>query len=515
MYILIFLFTLALLGIAEGTGAWAKRMLGIDRTGYHAPVGFAFLLAVMQLLFYPAEIMGLSFRWIIVGSCLVLAAGLVFLFFDLPDVKKSLFRWETLIVLLTASMFIFLTMRGEGVLGNSMEQEFSSKLLSELQTPKYQGYYHFALCFAWLCDLPHRLIPSVPLVNISAAEIYGLGLFYVMVSTMLIVNVVRGFRLKNHWFEFSLFAYLLLNGNYTAWTQNTAWLGTSWLILFTALAIMVCHSYLRLENEQIKYLLIPVFGAGLACDNGFGLCAIAVLYGFMAYLFSIRKIRSLFDFFTFLIPLMLYIVVKSSEHWWWPLSWVLFLLYLWFSFRRYVRPLRRWIARAEEYFFDHYREIMFFGVPGVMVVFSVILVLLKKDSSLISYTYYFQDFTEVDGMRDYIFLHSDIVEIILNLFRWGGVVSLFLLAEEKQDSMVRTILLCTLILFVNPLCTPGISYFTGPMFAHTFSVLFNPCTEAIMFLYVYRMFQWTVIGQWVLEITLCSAALITLAGIVL
>ena len=81
--------------------------------------------------------------------------------------------------------------------------------------------------------------------------------------------------------------------------------------------------------------------------------------------------------------------------------------------------------------------------------------------------------------------------------------------------MVRSILLCTLILFVNPLCTPGISYFTGPMFAHTFSVLFNPCTEAIMFLFVYRMFQWTVIGQWVLELTLCSASLITLAGIVL
>ena len=515
MYILIFLLSVLLLVIAEGTGAFAKRLLGIERKGYHAPIGFAFLMSVMQLLYFPAEIMGLSFHWIIVISSLVMTAGLVFLFFDLEDVKNSLFRWETMIVLLCVFLFLLTVFRREGVLGTSMETAFSLKPLSELKTPKYQGYYHFALYFAWLADLPHRLSASFPQVNVSAAEIYGLGLFYVLVSTMLIIDVVRGFKLKNHWFEFSLFAYLLLNGNYTAWSKNTAWLGTSWLILFTALSIMVAHSYLRDDNEQIKYLLLPVFGAGIACDNGFGLCAIAVLYGFMAYLFSIRKIRSLFDLFTFLIPLMLYIAVKSSDYWWWPLSWLLFFVYLWFSFRRYVRPLRRWIARGEEYMFDHYREIMYFAVPGLMVVFSLVLVFLIRNSRLISYTYYFSDFTAIDGMRDYIFLHSDIVEIILNIFRWGGLACLMYLAKEKQDCMVRSILLCTLILFVNPLCTPGISYFTGPMFAYTFSVLFNPCTEAMMFLFVYRMFQWTVIGQWVLELTLCFGALITLAGIVL
>ena len=171
---------------------------------------------------------------------------------------------ETMIVLLCVFLFLLTVFRREGVLGTSMETAFSLKPLSELKTPKYQGYYHFALYFAWLADLPHRLSASFPQVNVSAAEIYGLGLFYVLVSTMLIIDVVRGFKLKNHWFEFSLFAYLLLNGNYTAWSKNTAWLGTSWLILFTALSIMVAHSYLRDDNEQIKYLLLPVFGAFLA-----------------------------------------------------------------------------------------------------------------------------------------------------------------------------------------------------------------------------------------------------------
>jgi len=69
------------------------------------------------------------------------------------------------------------------------------------------------------------------------------------------------------------------------------------------------------------------------------------------------------------------------------------------------------------------------------------------------------------------------------------------------------------VVFLNPLTTPAISFMTGPMFYHTFHVLFNPFTEAIMFLYFYRMFQWTVIGQWILEIALCVGAFIGIMGL--
>ncbi len=515
MNLTIFIFTVLLLLIAEGTGAWTKRVLGIERRGYHAPVGFAFLLSVIEVLSLPALIMDLSFHWVIVVTCIVLAAGCVFLLFDLEDVRRSLFRWETLIVLACMALFIALSFRRGGVLTSPLEQDLSNKSVSALQAPKYQAYYHFAVCFAWLCNLPAKVFHIISPISLGQAEIYGLGMFYTAVSSMVIVDVVRRFHLKNHWFEFSLLVFLLLNGNYTAWSETNAWLGSSWLILFTAVSMLVCYSYVKSGNEQIKYLLLPVFGAGFACDNGFGLCSVAVLYGFLCYLLSVRKIRCLFDFFTFLIPLVLYVAVKSSDSWWWPLSWMLFFLYLWFSFRRYHRPLRRWIARTEEFLFDHGKLIMIGIIPALMTVFSLIITFVVKNSSLVSYSYYFQDFTEIPGIRDYIFLHSDIVEIILNIFRWGGAVCLYFLAEQPQDRMMRSILICTLVLFVNPLCTPAISYMTGPMFVYTFSVLFNPCTEGIMFLFVYRMFQWTVIGQWVLELTLCFGALFGLVGILL
>ena len=333
-----------------------------------------------------------------------------------------------------------------------------------------------------------------------------------MVSTMVIVDIVRSFKLRNHWFEFALGVYLLFNGNYTAWLKGSAWIGLSWSILFVTLSVFNSYQYLKEENEQRKYLLIVIFGAGLACDNSFGLSGLAILYGLMIFLFSIRKIRSLFDLFTLLIPHVLYVTAVLLEYTALG-ALVLFLFYLWFSFRRYKRPIRRWIARSEEFCFGHWREMFLIAVPAVLIVGSLILFVLRRGAGLSSYLYYFEDFHEIDGVRDYIFIHSDILNIIINLFRWGGLVSLIALAKEKADLFVRLLLICLLAVFVNPLTTPAISYMTGPMFFHTFHVLFNPFTEALMFLYFYRMFQWTVIGQWILELALCFGALIGIVGI--
>ena len=52
----IFALSFVLLLLAEGTGAWFKRILGIDRHGFNAPVGFALLLAASQVLYYPAQL---------------------------------------------------------------------------------------------------------------------------------------------------------------------------------------------------------------------------------------------------------------------------------------------------------------------------------------------------------------------------------------------------------------------------------------------------------------------------
>ena len=509
MKLYIFLSTVVLLVLAEGTGAWTKHMLGIDRAGFNAPLGFAVMLSACQLFYYPAQIFNFSFRYIIIVTVIVLLLCVVLVFFDLDDIRRSLFRSESLVVLAAGILFIVLCQR-QGVVSISSKMPSLSMTVSAMKMPRFQGYFQFSLAWAWLQNLPYHFFSANPIL-IGSAEIYGLGMLYILISSMLVVDIVRRLSLRNHWFEFALGVYLLMNGNYTAWSLGTAWLGLSWSFLFITLSVSLGYRYVKEENEMIKYLLLPVFAAGLACDNSFGLAGVAVLYGFMVYLFSIRKIRSLFDLFTLLIPHVLYAAAVFGTQY--PLSWIIVLLYAWFCVRRYKKPLRRWITRAEEFCFDYYKEIFLIAVPVVCAAASIVIGFLRGWQGITSYAYYFSDFTEIDGMRDYLFIHSDVLDMIINLFRWGGLVCLIWLAKEPCDRALRILLLTNLIVFINPLCTPAIAYMTGPQFIHIYNVLFNPFTEAILFLFIYRMFQWTVIGQWVLEITLCLGALIGVFGI--
>ena len=511
MKLFIYFNALLLVILAEGTGAWMKRMLGIARQGYHAPIGFALLFSLGQALYYPAAFFDMTMRWVIIVTVILAVFAVICVYYDWADIKDSLWRRESVVLLAVGLLFI-VYYRFHEVLARPVEYTLLTARVRDLQSPLWQGYYQFAEAFSWLLNVPHFLNSALPAVTGGSAKVLGLGFAFTLSSTMLIIDFVRSFRLRNHWFEFALAIYLLLNGNYTAWTNGIAWSGFSWSALFVTLAVFIGYSYLRDENEQIKYLFIPVLSAGLFCDNSFGLSGLAILYGFIVYLFSIRKIRSFFDLFTFLIPHVIYGSIRISRFIPPFISVVFVLLYAAFIIRRYHPPIRRWITRSEEFFFDRWKEVFLIGVPAVLFISSVVIVILRHGNGLSSFLYYFSDFHEIPGMRDYLFVHSGWFEIVINIFRWGGLICLIALAKEKQDHGIRALVITALVVFLNPLTAPAISYMTGPGFSHCFHVLFNPVTEAIMFLYVYRMFQWNVIGQWVLEFALCFGALFAAGG---
>lgn len=45
------------------------------------------------------------------------------------------------------------------------------------------------------------------------------------------------------------------------------------------------------------------------------------------------------------------------------------------------------------------------------------------------------------------------------------------------------------------------------MYAYAFEILLNPFTDVMIFYWIYTQFEWTVLGQWVLELTLVGAVL--------
>ncbi|MBO5554449.1 MAG: hypothetical protein J5941_02870, partial [Solobacterium sp.] len=140
----IFALSLVLLLLAEGTGAWFKRILGIDRHGFNAPVGFALLLAVSQVLYYPVQLFQYSFHWILVSTGILLIAAVFFVLYDLPDMKASLLRRESLLVLAAGTVFVFLC-TGHDVVSIAPGNVPFPKMMGDVKAPQFQGYFHFAL----------------------------------------------------------------------------------------------------------------------------------------------------------------------------------------------------------------------------------------------------------------------------------------------------------------------------------------------------------------------------------
>ena len=79
--------------------------------------------------------------------------------------------------------------------------------------------------------------------------------------------------------------------------------------------------------------------------------------------------------------------------------------------------------------------------------------------------------------------------------------------------MIRIVFLCTVIFFLNPLCMGLFTKITGPeIYANAFEILFNPFTDILIFVTIYYLFEWKVIGQWVLELSLCAIVLLGHVG---
>ena len=81
--------------------------------------------------------------------------------------------------------------------------------------------------------------------------------------------------------------------------------------------------------------------------------------------------------------------------------------------------------------------------------------------------------------------------------------------KKKEENQLRSMLFLMVVFFLNPLCMGTVARVIGfDDYAFIFETVFNPFTDLLLFIAVYRMFEWQSIGQWVLEIFLVAAVLI-------
>ena len=477
----VFLAVLVLI-LCEGVGTAAQKLMKIQPFGFSAPIGFAVLLTILELGYFPAQLAELPFMWnaVVTGLVLFLALGLTI--WQFKEVFRKLFRWRTLVVIAYTAFFVLTLVKRMG--GTDIA------IIQDTESIRFQGYYSFTAVFNYL------ITKLNPVLNANALYLtYFEEALYYALTAMLVVNIVFSFHLRNKWLALCIAVFLLFSGNFTTTFASS---GELFRIFFVTLTVFTMYSYLKEGNEQIKYLILFTISAGMVCSKPFIFLAVEMLYVFVVYLFSIRKIRSLFDTLTFVIPLVfyafLYLCPKRPF-----LAWAILIFYGWYLTYRYRKKPRRFIARSEEFCFDHAIKIFFIIVPVVLTVLSLILRLVLPEGT-VSYLDYFKAYPVTDTVADQLFLHSDLLGILVTALRWAGVVAVIALSKTKEDRFIRTLMILMLVVFLNPLTVIALSQgMTGSLYYRGFEILFNPMTLMLILAYIYKFLEWQTFWQWVLE----------------
>lgn len=492
---------IALVCLSEGIGRWLIKVLKFtpEYAMYAAPYGAALLFCVLCLFYIPIMVFHGSFGAILVVTMIVLAASMIPLLRTWKDTFHILFRARTLYLILAVVLIGGMFLK-YGLADMSQDEELlkmasyvnSSSL--NIATSPLQGYPLSGSVVIWITNLNNQY------------AVLFLSLYAATMGMMMSLNFIDSFQLPNPWFRFTLIFFSLFYCTFYSWKIVGAFHGENWRLYFTALAIYTAYRWLKTGEESIKYLIPVIFGAGLFVHEAFLMIAVEIVYCLAVYLFHEQKIRSLYDLTTFLLPVMFYlffwIVTRNTT------GGILFAAAcIVYYNRRAKHRIYHKLIQIEDFCIAYDKRIFFIIVPLTFLVGTFVLRFFIPGHG-IEYSHYMQYFSH-RSVAGFLFPRGNVIDIIMDIWRWAGVLVFMKGAFTKEDRMIKYMAICMIIFFVNPLCMGMMTNITGvETYACAFEILFNPFTDVIVFIAIYKLFEWTVIGQWVLELCLVFATLL-------
>lgn len=491
---------ICLIFISEGLGRWLFKRLKYEPeyAMYTAPYGAALLFAVLFLLYMPIIVCHGSFGLIKLVTMLVGIIVIVLFLDTLKDTWKILFRARTIYIILAVTLIggMFLRYGLQEMVQDTELLNMASYVNSSsivLTGSPLQGYPLFGSVIYWLLGMDHQ---SVVLL---------LSLYTASIGMMMSLNFIDSFQLPNPWFRFTLIFFSLFYCTFYSWKIMGAFHGGNWRLYFTALAIYTAYRWLKTNNEHCKYLIPIVFAAGLFVDQAYLMIAIEIIYCLAVFLFHEEKIRSLFDLTTFLMPvcfcIFFWIILRSFL---WAV--VFGIVTMMFYMLRSKRKTYHHIIQIEDFMIAYNKRIFLICIPLLFLIATFVLRFFINGYG-IEYSYYMNYFSH-RTVAGFLFPRGNYIDIIMDIWRWAGVIVFACKAFQKEDRMIRDITICMILFFVNPLCMGMVAQITGlETYACAFEILFNPFSDILVFIAIYQLFEWTVIGQWVLELCLVFATL--------
>lgn len=514
---------------SAGYGLLTEKVLKLKPSGFTAPLGFVLLLCTLQLCYYPVQFFNGSVYWIYASSYLILGVLLVYSLLHIKEIFERYWHWNSLWILLSFLVFLIVFYQVFIDIGfsdspmylNYIAQNidnqhinlfnlYSGKIGAEWDALYlFQGYYHFGTFLCHAINVPSTLFGIGGKIDNIVISIWGLGMIYSLISSMLIVNFAEGLKIKQKSIKSVLIAYTLFFSNFYYWRIAFAFYGNTYRTLLAAYLIYTAYCWLRDKEDQLKYVMMFVVGAGLACSSSYLFISFAILFSLAAYLFISHKDNAFVDMSIIVLPLAIYAVMMFSRNrdipWVAPTLAVIFMSYYSLRFTGWMRKI---ISYIEDFFFKYGKIIFFVIIPVAMMLFSAYVNFFKPDY-LYDYAYYFNNHQDYDMVKDYYFIYSHVFDNILNFIRWVGVILILYKARSEEQNLIKFLFIMMLILFLNPLATTAVAYLIASnVFYRTVEVLFNPFTEMLIILVIFEWFAQLVWVKRGLMIILCCEIII-------
>ena len=495
-----------LIFISEGTGTALLKKLNIEKKGLAGALGFSVILGLLQTMYYVPLMLNMSFTWIIILTSLVLAGGLLVTLLHIKDTVRSFLSIDTVIIAVAAAVFMFVFSKMYIDLDYADSTTYLNYIALNINAPElnmynladgmrgqewnvyylFQGYYHFGSYLCWLVNLPYYVLGSSSYVSNLVVSVWGLGLLYNVFTNMLIVNAVKQMRTSNKFVRTAVLLFGLFYANFFYWNIAFAFYGNTFRSLFVMLLIYIVWRWQKDDDDNIKWLLWAPLAAGFACSSSFLFMSFAVMFALAGYLAAMKRPHALSDMAQLIMPMVCYILAFLSRVM--PAAAiVLAVAYAAvFAFIR-ISPDHGFIRFLEGLYAKYAKNLFFIGVPVLFAIGSFVIHLVEK-TDFTSYSYYLWNWRQMDMMTDYLFIHSEWLDGLVNVLRWAGVV-LFLMNRNDidEEKWMKAFVIMMVVFFLNPLCMILLQKtITGMVFYRNFMTLFNPLTEVLFLDMIFR-----------------------------
>jgi hypothetical protein len=503
----LFILIVFLLFSSYGFGFEYQSRLNLKTNIYALPIGIASLFISLQFFYYPIQYFNLSSDWVHLVSTIVFLLGMLLAikhfkhFKELFDLKFmmwiSIYLFVFWIVLYNSSISLPFSDSQMYLNYIAQNKDTSNVNLFHLWTGikgqefdtiyLFQGYYHFAGFISKFIEWLAVYLKIGQPLSIIVTTVYGLGTLYAIVFGVTIYHFVESFKLKSKLNAYILLFIGLFYFGFYYYRVAFAFYGNTWRTLFVTLVFF--ELFISNDQDEKAHLILAglFIAAGIFTSASTLFIAFALLYGYSVYRLIEKKSMTIQSIFGLIFPMVIYamiMIAKDGRSFFIPL--LMFVLSAYGSI--YHDKFKRFWLELEQ-FLSKYTFFLFIIVIPIFAFIVSLWIMKNQPDYLYGFSHALQNHQNYDMVQDYSFRYSDLNNILMNLFRFGGLALLWIrLQKYSRSKMSLWITLSVALLFLTPFTTPFVSkMLASNVYYRAFDAIFNPFTEL---LYIAVLLEW-------------------------